>query len=151
MCKMFGAWSLGVVVVFAVAAVNCDADADQGILGLLSKDGSMARTFGPNHLRRLSFIFLPVMFTLGVISTLLMALAVISVKNLAIGVLLLIVGMSQAVSRLFAAPVAPAPLVFHPRTEILPAPALPLPAAWPPSGPAFSPWGRSDNEATISD
>lgn len=35
------------------------------------------------------------MFTLGVISTLLMALAVISVKNLAIGVMLLIVAVSQ--------------------------------------------------------
>lgn len=58
------------------------------------------RTFGHNALKRLSFIFLPVMFTLGVISTLLMALAVISVKNLAIGVLLLIVSVSQVLSTL---------------------------------------------------
>lgn len=41
------------------------------------------------------------MFTLGVISTLLMALAVISVKNLAIGVVLLIVAVSQVNSFLY--------------------------------------------------
>lgn len=58
-------------------------------------DVDVGRTFGHNALKRLSFIFLPVMFTLGVISTLLMALAVISVKNLAIGVVLLIVSVSQ--------------------------------------------------------
>ncbi|CAH0714301.1 unnamed protein product, partial [Brenthis ino] len=89
------------------------------------------------------------MFTLGVISTLLMALAVISVKNLAIGVVLLIVAVSQAVSRLFSVAAAPSPLVFHPRAELLPGPALPAP--WPASGPLLSPWARSDNDATISD
>lgn len=61
----------------------------------LISDSDVGRTFGHNALKRLSFIFLPVMFTLGVISTLLMALAVISVKNLAIGVVLLIVAVSQ--------------------------------------------------------
>lgn len=62
---------------------------------IIIPDTSVGRTFGHNALKRLSFIFLPVMFTLGVISTLLMALAVISVKNLAIGVMLLIVAVSQ--------------------------------------------------------
>ncbi|KAG7306378.1 hypothetical protein JYU34_009003 [Plutella xylostella] len=110
-------------------------------------ESNVGRTFGHNALKRLSFIFLPVMFTLGVISTLLMALAVISVKNLAIGVMLLIVAVSQAVSRLFAVAPAPAPLVFHPRAEFLPAPAAP----WPAPGPLLSPWGRSDNDAVIAD
>ncbi|KAI8422431.1 hypothetical protein MSG28_006271 [Choristoneura fumiferana] len=111
-------------------------------------DVAEGRTFGHNALKRLSFIFLPVMFTLGVISTLLMALAVISVKNLAIGVLLLIVSVSQAVSRLFLA-AAPSPLVhLHPRAELLPAPVA---APWPAPGPLLSPWARSDNDATISD
>lgn len=64
------------------------------VLNIFS-DVNVGRTFGHNALKRLSFIFLPVMFTLGVISTLLMALAVISVKNLAIGVVLLIVAVSQ--------------------------------------------------------
>ncbi|XP_062527544.1 protein apnoia isoform X2 [Bombyx mori] len=113
----------------------------------LNIDVDVGRTFGHNALKRLSFIFLPVMFTLGVISTLLMALAVISVKNLAIGVVLLIVSVSQAVTRLFAATTAPSPLVLHPRAEFLPAPAVPAP--WPASGPLLSPWARSDNEATI--
>ncbi|KAI5643423.1 hypothetical protein NE865_04599 [Phthorimaea operculella] len=102
-------------------------------------------------LKRLFFIFLPVMFTLGVISTLLMALVVISVKKLAIGVMLLIVTVSQAVSRLFlAAAPPPAPFVFHPRAELLPAPLAAAP--WPAPGPVLSPWARSDNDGTtISD
>ncbi|XP_022123203.2 uncharacterized protein LOC110998740 [Pieris rapae] len=146
MCKTFGVLSLAYVAVFAFAMVKCEDVSDKGFVDYLSKDNSVGRTFGHNALKRLSFIFLPVMFTLGVISTLLMALAVISVKNLAIGVMLLIVSVSQAVSRLFSAAVPAAPLVFHPRAEVLP-PALPAP--WPVNGPLLSPWGRSDNEAII--
>ncbi|XP_030034939.1 protein apnoia [Manduca sexta] len=143
MCNKFTVLSLAYVVVF-LTVVKCD---DQVSFGDLSKETDVGRTFGHNALKRLSFIFLPVMFTLGVISTLLMALAVISVKNLAIGVVLLIVAVSQAVSRLFAA--TSSPLVLHPRTDVLPAPVVPAP--WPASGPLLSPWARSDNEATISD
>ncbi|CAH4037794.1 unnamed protein product [Pieris brassicae] len=145
MCKIFGVLSLAYVAVFAFAMVNCEDVSEKGFVDYLSKDNSVSRTFGHNALKRLSFIFLPVMFTLGVISTLLMALAVISVKNLAIGVMLLIVSVSQAVSRLFSA-VPASPLVFHPRAEVIP-PALPAP--WPVNGPLLSPWARSDNEAII--
>lgn len=146
MCNKFVLSSLMYVVIF-VSVVNCDSEESKDVL---SEGAIVGRTFGHNALKRLSFIFLPVMFTLGVISTLLMALAVISVKNLAIGVLLLIVSVSQAVSRLFFAAASPSPLLhLHPRAELLPAPALP--AAWPPSGPLLSPWARSDNDATISD
>ncbi|XP_034827011.1 uncharacterized protein apn [Maniola hyperantus] len=147
MCRMFGVLSLAYVAIFLLTLVHCEDVSTSGLVDFINKDSNVGRTFGHNALKRLSFIFLPVMFTLGVISTLLMALAVISVKNLAIGVVLLIVAVSQAVSRLFSA--APAPLVFHPRAELLPAPALPAP--WPPTGPLLSPWGRSDNDATISD
>ncbi|CAH2108173.1 unnamed protein product [Euphydryas editha] len=151
MCRMFGVLSLAYVAIFMLTVVHCEENLSKNnFVDFLSKDVNVGRTFGHNALKRLSFIFLPVMFTLGVISTLLMALAVISVKNLAIGVVLLIVAVSQAVSRLFSAGVAPAaPIVFHPRAEILPAPALPAP--WPASGPLLSPWARSDNDATISD
>ncbi|KAL0880740.1 hypothetical protein ABMA27_001952 [Loxostege sticticalis] len=148
MCNKLTVLTLLYVTIF-VAVVNCEDAASDRVVDYLSKDASVGRTFGHNALKRLSFIFLPVMFTLGVISTLLMALAVISVKNLAIGVMLLIVAVSQAVSRLFLAAPAPAPLVhFHPRAELLPAPVA---APWPAPGPLLSPWGRSDNEATISD
>ncbi|XP_026732294.1 uncharacterized protein LOC113497109 [Trichoplusia ni] len=146
MCNKLTLLTLTYVVIF-VSVVNCD---NVEAKDLLSEDVSVGRTFGHNALKRLSFIFLPVMFTLGVISTLLMALAVISVKNLAIGVMLLIVAVSQAVSRLFFAAASPSPLVhLHPRAEFLPAPALPAP--WAAPGPLLSPWARSDNDATISD
>ncbi|XP_046962501.1 protein apnoia [Vanessa cardui] len=148
MCKNFAVMSLAYIAIFMLTLVHCEEDVSNINLDYQSEDVNVGRTFGHNALKRLSFIFLPVMFTLGVISTLLMALAIISVKNLAIGVILLIVSVSQAVSRLFSAGVAPAPLVFHPRAEILPAPALPAP--WPASGPLLSPWGRSD-DAPISD
>ncbi|RVE52663.1 hypothetical protein evm_002782 [Chilo suppressalis] len=146
MCHKITVLTLAYIVIF-IAAVKCEGE-PKGIVDFLSKDASVGRTFGHNALKRLSFIFLPVMFTLGVISTLLMALAVISVKNLAIGVILLIVGISQAVSRLFlSTAAAPAPLVhLHPRAELLPAP---IAAPWPAPAPAFSPWARSDDDATI--
>ncbi|XP_068632897.1 uncharacterized protein apn [Battus philenor] len=147
MCRMFGVLSLAYVAIF-ITVVQCDEGASApGLTDYLSKDIGDGRTFGRFALRRLSFIFLPVMFTLGVISTLLFALAVISVKNLAIGVVLLIVAISQAVTRLFSAATSGSPLVhLHPRAELLPAPA-----PWPASGPLLSPWARSDNDATISD
>ncbi|KAL4715493.1 hypothetical protein ACJJTC_009119 [Scirpophaga incertulas] len=148
MCQKITVLTLAYVVVFIATVVNCEQE-PKGIVDFLNKDGSVGRTFGHNALKRLSFIFLPVMFTLGVISTLLMALAVISVKNLAIGVILLIVAISQAVSRLFFAASAPSPLVhLHPRAELLPAPVA---APWPAPGPLLSPWARSDNDATITD
>ncbi|XP_047989382.1 protein apnoia isoform X2 [Leguminivora glycinivorella] len=137
MCNKFTVLSLAYVAIF-VSVVQCEEDTTNFTEILSNAEESVGRTFGHNALKRLSFIFLPVMFTLGVISTLLMALAVISVKNLAIGVMLLIVSVSQAVSRLFLS-AAPSPLVhLHPRAELLPAPVA-------------APWGRSDNGATISD
>ncbi|XP_072938832.1 uncharacterized protein apn [Epargyreus clarus] len=147
MCKFLGVLSLAYLAIF-LTVVKCDDNVSTSGFDFLSKDLNVGRTFGHNALKRLSFIFLPVMFTLGVISTLLMALAVISVKNLAIGVILLIVAISQAVSRLFFAASAPAPLVFHPRAELLPAPVA---APWPAPGPLLSPWARSDDGATITD
>ncbi|CAB3223659.1 unnamed protein product [Arctia plantaginis] len=146
MCNKFTLLCFTYVFIL-ISVVNCDSEE---VKDFLKDDTTVGRTFGHNALKRLSFIFLPVMFTLGVISTLLMALAVISVKNLAIGVLLLIVSVSQAASRLFFAAASPSPLVhLHPRAEFLPAPAVPAP--WPASGPLLSPWARSDNDATISD
>ncbi|XP_063823004.1 protein apnoia [Ostrinia nubilalis] len=148
MCNKITVLTLLYVTIF-VAVVKSEDAASERVVDFMSKDMSVGRTFGHNALKRLSFIFLPVMFTLGVISTLLMALAVISVKNLAIGVILLIVAISQAVSRLFFAASAPSPLVhLHPRAELLPAPVA---APWPAPGPLLSPWARSDNDATISD
>ncbi|KPI92678.1 hypothetical protein RR46_13899 [Papilio xuthus] len=148
MCRMFGVLSLAYVAIF-ITVVQCSEDVKtSGVPSFLSQDIDVGRTFGRPALKRLSFIFLPVMFTLGVISTLLLALAVISVKNLAIGVILLIVAISQAASRLFFAATSPSsPLLhLHPRAELLPAPA-----PWPASGPLLSQWARSGDDTTISD
>ncbi|XP_049868620.1 protein apnoia [Pectinophora gossypiella] len=147
MCQKFTVLTLAYIAIF-VTVVKCeDGASTPNVVDFLTKDMNVGRTFGHNALKRLSFIFLPVMFTLGVISTLLMALAVISVKNLAIGVMLLIVSVSQAVSRLFTTAAAPAPLLLHPRAEFLPAPVAAAP--WPAPAPVLSPWARSDNDATI--
>ncbi|XP_053612567.1 protein apnoia [Plodia interpunctella] len=148
MCNKITVLTLAYIVIF-ISVVKCEDGSQPSLLDYLGKDTNVGRTFGHNALKRLSFIFLPVMFTLGVISTLLMALAVISVKNLAIGVILLIVSISQAVSRLLFAAAPPSPLLhLHPRAELLPAPVA---APWPAPAPVLTPWARSDNDATISD
>lgn len=45
-----------------------------------------ARTFGHHFLKRISFAIIPAAFVIGVITTLLAALTVVSIKGLGVGV-----------------------------------------------------------------
>lgn len=56
------------------------------------------RTFGA-HRRRLQLVMLPVMYKLGVITTLLVGLTVLSVKGVTIGVLLLVLAVAGVVAK----------------------------------------------------
>lgn len=47
---------------------------------------SEARTFGHHFLKRISFAIIPAAFVIGVITTLLAALTVVSIKGLGVGV-----------------------------------------------------------------
>ncbi|XP_026482566.1 uncharacterized protein LOC113389773 [Ctenocephalides felis] len=87
-------------------------------------DVSESRTFGHHFLKRVSFAIIPAAFVVGVTTTLLATLTVMSMKGLGIGVLLLILGLSQVIAKTlpFAHPApAPAavPLVYHSRSEPL--------------------------------
>lgn len=69
-------------------------------------------------MRRISFALVPGAFVVGVITTLLAALTVVSMKGLGVGVILLVLAIGQMLSRAlpvhaaaaYAAPPAPFPL-----------------------------------------
>ncbi|ALC46236.1 CG15887 [Drosophila busckii] len=85
-----------------------------------------SRTFGHHFLRRISFALVPGAFVVGVITTLLAALTVVSMKGLGVGVILLVLAIGQMLSRAlppvhaaaaYAAP-APVPVVYsHSHTQ----------------------------------
>ena len=52
----------------------------------LSEQKNVARTFGHHFLKRISFAMIPTAFVVGVITTLLAALTVVSIKGLGVGV-----------------------------------------------------------------
>lgn len=54
--------------------------------GLMSNISYIARTFGHHFLKRISFAMLPAAFVVGVITTLLAALTIVSMKGLGVGV-----------------------------------------------------------------
>ncbi|XP_017133550.1 protein apnoia [Drosophila elegans] len=102
------------------AANSSDADSDV----------AESRTFGHHFLRRISFALVPGAFVVGVITTLLAALTVVSIKGLGVGVILLVLAIGQMLSRALpvqaaaayaAAPVpvqAPVPVVYsHSHTQ----------------------------------
>ncbi|BFF90739.1 protein apnoia [Drosophila madeirensis] len=90
-------------------------------------DVAESRTFGHHFLRRISFALVPGAFVVGVITTLLAALTVVSMKGLGVGVILLVLAIGQMLSRALpvqaaayaAAPVAaPVPVVYsHSHTQ----------------------------------
>ncbi|CAD7084934.1 unnamed protein product [Hermetia illucens] len=101
------------------SVVYCEEDASDSTL-------SEARTFGHHFLKRISFAVVPAAFVVGMITTLLAALTVVSIKGLGVGVILLILALGQIVGRTFphvhaaAQYSAPVPVVVsHPA----PAPA----------------------------
>ncbi|XP_055587724.1 protein apnoia [Uranotaenia lowii] len=71
-----------------------------------------SRTFGHHFLKRVSFAMIPAAFVVGVITTLLSALTVVSMKGLGVGVILLVLAVSQILARSFAAPLPPPPIAY---------------------------------------
>ncbi|KAH8399421.1 hypothetical protein KR215_009901 [Drosophila sulfurigaster] len=95
---------------------NTEADADL----------AESRTFGHHFMRRISFALVPGAFVVGVITTLLAALTVVSMKGLGVGVILLVLAIGQMLSRAlpvhaaaaYAAAPAPVPVVYsHSHTQ----------------------------------
>ncbi|TDG44815.1 hypothetical protein AWZ03_008789 [Drosophila navojoa] len=89
-------------------------------------DVTESRTFGHHFLRRISFALVPGAFVVGVITTLLAALTVVSIKGLGVGVILLVLAIGQMLSRAlpvqaaaaYAAAPAPVPVVYsHSHTQ----------------------------------
>ncbi|XP_053680022.1 protein apnoia [Anopheles nili] len=113
----------GVLVVCAmlcmVSAESTEAD------GSFDADLTAGRTFGHHFLKRISFAMIPAAFVVGVITTLLSALTVVSMKGLGVGVILLVLTISQVIARSFPAPLPP-PL---PVAYSAPAPA-PIPLVY---------------------
>ncbi|XP_058454389.1 protein apnoia-like [Malaya genurostris] len=108
----------GIVVCYLVQLVRCDQ---------LNQDQDVAegRTFGHHFLKRISFAIIPTAFVVGVITTLLSALTVVSMNSLGVGVVLLVLAVSQILARTlpgasqpqpvaYSAPVpGPVPIVYH--------------------------------------
>ncbi|XP_053682202.1 protein apnoia [Sabethes cyaneus] len=104
-------------VVCLVQMAHCaNQDVDQ--------DVAESRTFGHHFLKRISFAIIPTAFVVGVITTLLSALTVVSMKGLGVGIILLVLAVSQIIARsvpaaipppiAYAAPApGPIPLVYH--------------------------------------
>ncbi|ETN67015.1 hypothetical protein AND_001187 [Anopheles darlingi] len=118
-----------VVVLFGVVVVLCvtlslasGAETSEAL-----NDGALTegRTFGHHFLKRISFAMIPAAFVVGVITTLLSALTVVSMKGLGVGVILLVLTISQVIARSFPAPLPP-PL---PVAYSAPAPA-PIPLVY---------------------
>ncbi|XP_037955346.1 protein apnoia [Teleopsis dalmanni] len=85
-----------------------------------SSEIAEGRTFNHHFLKRLSFAVIPGAFVVGVITTLLAALTVVSMKGLGVGIILLVLAIGQMLSRAlpqvtaaatYAAP-APVPIVY---------------------------------------
>ncbi|KAH8273108.1 hypothetical protein KR018_001064 [Drosophila ironensis] len=120
-----------IVLAFVCLFVACDlALAQQQPANSSDADSDLAesRTFGHHFLRRISFALVPGAFVVGVITTLLAALTVVSMKGLGVGVILLVLAIGQMLSRAlpvqaaaaYAAPAvaAPVPVVYsHSHTQ----------------------------------
>ncbi|XP_070505594.1 protein apnoia [Chironomus tepperi] len=79
----------GIIVLCFVSAVMCDDETNV----------EEARTFGHHFLKRISFAIIPAAFVVGVITTLLGALTVVSMKSLGVGVVLLVLTIGQLIAR----------------------------------------------------
>ncbi|XP_073818691.1 apnoia [Musca autumnalis] len=110
------------IACFLFSAVVCDTiPSDETSEG----DVAEGRTFGHHFLKRMSFAVVPGAFVVGVITTLLAALTVVSMKGLGVGVILLVLAIGQMLSRAiptvqaaaYHAP-APVPVVYsHSHTQ----------------------------------
>ncbi|XP_067626728.1 protein apnoia [Eurosta solidaginis] len=91
-----------------------------------TSDVAEGRTFSHHFLKRMSFAVVPGAFVIGVITTLLAALTVVSIKGLGVGVILLVLAIGQMLSRAipqvhaaaYTAAPAPVPVVYsHSHTQ----------------------------------
>ncbi|XP_013103190.1 protein apnoia [Stomoxys calcitrans] len=112
------------IVCFLLNAVLCETTSDNGG-EIIDSDVAEGRTFGHHFLKRMSFAVVPGAFVVGVITTLLAALTVVSMKGLGVGVILLVLAIGQMLSRAiptvqaaaYHAP-APVPVVYsHSHTQ----------------------------------
>ncbi|KAM7360287.1 apnoia [Cochliomyia hominivorax] len=110
-----------VVLCFMTNAVLCQQTTDSD-----NADVGESRTFGHHFLKRMSFAVVPGAFVVGVITTLLAALTVVSMKGLGVGVILLVLAIGQMLSRAlpqvhaaaYTAAPAPVPVVYsHSHTQ----------------------------------
>uniref|UniRef100_A0A182MUX4 Protein apnoia n=1 Tax=Anopheles culicifacies TaxID=139723 RepID=A0A182MUX4_9DIPT len=98
---------IGVLVLCAVFCLACAADSTNDADSSFDADVMEGRTFGHHFLKRISFAMIPAAFVVGVITTLLSALTVVSMKGLGVGVILLVLTISQVIARSFPAPLPP--------------------------------------------
>ncbi|XP_055383227.1 protein apnoia [Condylostylus longicornis] len=104
----------GQKIVFTVIVLLCIFGSSYCEEETIDNDTNVAegRTFGHHFLKRISFAIVPAAFVVGVITTLLAALTVVSMKGLGVGVILLILTIGQMLARslpfghIFAAPAA---------------------------------------------
>uniref|UniRef100_A0A182NKV5 Protein osiris 22 n=1 Tax=Anopheles dirus TaxID=7168 RepID=A0A182NKV5_9DIPT len=116
---------IGAVVLCAVFGMACAASEATSADSSFDADLTEGRTFGHHFLKRISFAMIPAAFVVGVITTLLSALTVVSMKGLGVGVILLVLTISQVIARSFPAPLpAPVPVAYS-----APAPA-PIPLVY---------------------
>lgn len=114
-----------------------DRELQRYVLGVTQRTGdlqsSVTRTFGVRRRRMQLFVMLPVMYKLGVITTLLTGLVVLTLKGVTIGVILLVIALTGFVAKLskFHNPHAPQMSAF---------------SAWP--GYHHDPYDRSSQQQT---
>ncbi|CAO1420646.1 unnamed protein product [Diamesa serratosioi] len=104
-----------VMLMCLMNVVICEEESDASVLE--------GRTFGHHFLKRISFAIIPAAFVVGVITTLLGALTVVSIKGLGVGVILLVLTIGQLIARTlpgaiplaattYAAPPPPVPVYY---------------------------------------
>ncbi|KAJ6637197.1 Protein apnoia [Pseudolycoriella hygida] len=88
-------------VVCVMAALLCLVNTSWCQETMSNEDTNMteSRTFGHHFLKRISFALIPASFIVGVITTLLAALTVVSIKGLGVGIILLVIAFGQILSR----------------------------------------------------
>ncbi|XP_026816593.1 uncharacterized protein LOC113556067 [Rhopalosiphum maidis] len=120
-------------------SVYKDREKQRYVLGITRRTGNSqaTRTFGVVGRRRMQMFFmLPVMYKLGVITTLLTGLVVLTLKGVTIGVILLIIALSSIVAKLSK---------FHNPYASAPMPAI---SGW--SGYHHDPYDRSSPQQPLS-
>ncbi|CRK88219.1 CLUMA_CG002000, isoform A [Clunio marinus] len=82
---------VGMLLICLISVVYCNLENDANV--------QESRTFGHHFLKRISFAIIPAAFVVGMITTLLGALTVVSIKSLGVGVILLVLTIGQMIAR----------------------------------------------------